>query len=331
MAFGTRQVCAVWRVAILAILGGCGLSFDSIPEGSAPSNDAGFDGASPPKDAALVDANLPDTAPPANCTNLVQDGDESDVDCGGSCAKGCAEAKVCATSSDCDKGLLCNKTACALPATCKALKDARATTPSGNYKIVPLGVPYEVGCDMDLFGGGFTLAMKVDGAQTTFSYEAPYWTNALLYEEQNFDLRDRKEAKLKSFNDLPFTDVALVFETAGMSRSARLPIAKNSLLDLFATRTNTNLGRNGWLDLVPGSSLQTGCNAEGASIEEGSGAKVRLGILGNGVSGCVSPDSYLGVGGVEECGKNTRAGNVACVNGSNGDRNLVSFVRIFVR
>ena len=331
MAFGTRHIRTFWRLGILATLGGCGLSFDGILEGASPSTDAGLDGAPAPKDAALVDANEPDSAPPANCTNLVKDGDESDVDCGGSCAKRCAEARACAVSSDCDKGLLCNGTACVLPTTCKALKDARATTPSGNYKISPLGVSYEVGCDMDLFGGGFTLAMKVDGAQTTFSYEAPYWTNALLYEEQSFDLRDRKETKLKSFNDLAFADVALVFETAGVSRTARLPVAKSSLIELFATRTATNLGRNGWMDLVPGGSLQTGCNAEGTSIEEGSGAKVRLGILANDTPDCLTPDSYVGVGGVGKCGKNTRAGNVACFNGTGGDRNLVSFVRIFVR
>jgi hypothetical protein len=37
---------------------------------------------------------------PASCTNQIQDGTESDVDCGGTCAA-CADGKRCQTGSDC--------------------------------------------------------------------------------------------------------------------------------------------------------------------------------------------------------------------------------------
>jgi hypothetical protein len=38
--------------------------------------------------------------PPESCTNGVQDGDESDIDCGGSCPK-CQDGDMCNQSSDC--------------------------------------------------------------------------------------------------------------------------------------------------------------------------------------------------------------------------------------
>jgi hypothetical protein len=46
--------------------------------------------------------------PPASCSNGVQDGDETDIDCGGSCVLGsagaCDDSSDCVTDSDCKSG-----------------------------------------------------------------------------------------------------------------------------------------------------------------------------------------------------------------------------------
>ncbi|MFM2152938.1 MAG: hypothetical protein RL199_1373, partial [Pseudomonadota bacterium] len=44
---------------------------------------------------------------PATCGNGRRDGNETDVDCGGSCGNLCAGGKTCAANADCDQGLLC--------------------------------------------------------------------------------------------------------------------------------------------------------------------------------------------------------------------------------
>lgn len=42
----------------------------------------------------------------------MKDEDESDVDCGGKCIQKCSINQLCATSSDCETGLICKKTNC---------------------------------------------------------------------------------------------------------------------------------------------------------------------------------------------------------------------------
>nr|MBA3500495.1 hypothetical protein [Deltaproteobacteria bacterium] len=58
-----------------------------------------------------------DTAPDAgpSCTDGIKNGQETDVDCGGSC-DGCANGKVCSTGPDCENGI-CTGGAC-VASTC---------------------------------------------------------------------------------------------------------------------------------------------------------------------------------------------------------------------
>jgi hypothetical protein len=44
-------------------------------------------------------------APPAPCSNMVLDGNETDVDCGGSCPTKCGEGQNCNSNNDCDASL----------------------------------------------------------------------------------------------------------------------------------------------------------------------------------------------------------------------------------
>lgn len=59
-----------------------------------------------------------DVCEPASCVNLMQDGQESDVDCGGSaCISRCPVGLACNLVSDCEPGAICQGNVC-LPPTC---------------------------------------------------------------------------------------------------------------------------------------------------------------------------------------------------------------------
>ena len=55
--------------------------------------------------------------PTATCTDLIKNGTETDVDCGGSCTTDCALGKVCLTGADCVSAL-CESGLCAAAPTC---------------------------------------------------------------------------------------------------------------------------------------------------------------------------------------------------------------------
>lgn len=47
-----------------------------------------------------------------SCYDHQQDGDETDIDCGGSCVNGCTMLQKCNTQADCVDGLFCTKKKC---------------------------------------------------------------------------------------------------------------------------------------------------------------------------------------------------------------------------
>ena len=68
-------------------------------------------------------------AEPSTCKDSTKDGDETDVDCGGSCAKKCGNGQSCKVNADCDHdrcvGTQCND---GLPGTCTdSIKDGDET------------------------------------------------------------------------------------------------------------------------------------------------------------------------------------------------------------
>jgi hypothetical protein len=68
-------------------------------------------------DSETVTASITDTDGPDHCDNGVQDGDETDVDCGGSCGAGCGDGEGCSDDDDCQSGR-CEAGTCEPPATC---------------------------------------------------------------------------------------------------------------------------------------------------------------------------------------------------------------------
>ena len=59
------------------------------------------------RDCASSWCSTGDLCVASNCTDGVKDGDESDVDCGGSCVAGCATGKHCNSPADCAGADIC--------------------------------------------------------------------------------------------------------------------------------------------------------------------------------------------------------------------------------
>jgi hypothetical protein len=94
------------------------------------------------------------------CSDGVKNGDETDVDCGGSCPNRCALGKGCQVSGDCDK-VVCDARVCRLPVSCKELRAQQPSLGDGKYQIAPnpseQGQTFEAWCDMTNDGGGWML------------------------------------------------------------------------------------------------------------------------------------------------------------------------------
>ncbi|MBL0215369.1 MAG: hypothetical protein IPQ07_15965 [Myxococcales bacterium] len=110
-------------------------------------------------------------APLASCTDQVLDGDETDLDCGGSCGP-CGVGKVCNSAGDCDASI-CDARICRVARHCRELHLAFPALGDASYVIDPdgaaAGTAVTTYCDMSTDGGGWTLVGKVDGKQTMYT------------------------------------------------------------------------------------------------------------------------------------------------------------------
>jgi hypothetical protein len=207
----------------------------------------------------------------------------------------------------------------------------RGQTGSGRYRIAPSGTAYDVYCDMTTDGGGWTLVMKVDGDASTFAYDSPHWTTSTVHEDGAVAFDDM-EAKYRSFNEVAFNALRV-----GMFGGGEVTIAKSatSVRSLIAAGSfeSTNVGRAGWLGLMSGSALQSGCEREGFNVTCGT-TRARIGIVGDDDAACASCESRLGLGTDGTAGGQSGAnvcGNEARNIGAGGDRSMRSVGYIFVR
>src|SRR5262249_37888609 len=77
-----------------------------------------------------------DNATCASCTDGTKDGDETDVDCGGThCTTLCGAGKGCKGASDCQAALFCESNVCRVPHSCSELHTAQPSLPDGIYSI----------------------------------------------------------------------------------------------------------------------------------------------------------------------------------------------------
>lgn len=123
------------------------------------TDDASGDAATDTGSDAMSTDVAPDLPPPPACDDLVQNGDETDVDCGGTVCPACPVGNACTGSTDCES-LTCDQLQCVLPKSCKAILDLGLSQGEGVYAIDADGVgpamSADVWCDMQTDGGGYT-------------------------------------------------------------------------------------------------------------------------------------------------------------------------------
>jgi len=195
------------------------------------------------------------------------------------------------------------------------------------------------------------MALKIDGGLSTFSYPSTHWTtNSVL--NTGSPAFDGNEAKLSSYNVMPFRELMVTFRTCRTTACGLGPYATvytsttavSSLLALISpgTAIGTGLGRAGWMNLLPGSALEANCNMEGINRAcSGPGSnQVRIGIIGNNENDCASCDTWMGVGGYyAPCSGNANfgAGNLAyCTSlyvggGTAPNLDYYAFAYVFIR
>jgi cysteine-rich repeat protein len=282
------------------------------------------------------------------CDDLARNGDESDVDCGGSCPD-CPTGKMCGVDDDCVGN--CDGATCVDFRSCLELKMNQPGAPSDVYTIDPdqggPGAPFAVYCAQLQDDGGWTMVLKVDGRKSTFLYGSALWSNANTLNPD--PLLNRVETKLQSFSTVPMTEMLVGIETP-ISQDGQL---KLKYVKLSAPGTSaqalfmgnqylaSNLGRDQWKMWIPDSSLQLHCNREGLNVSApfnaSNYARVRIGIIANenGPGDCNTPNSYIGVGGggTGVCVPNaiTTTGNRAGCDPDNGDKDIPGFAVVFVR
>lgn len=267
-------------------------------------------------------------------------------DCDGMPANGCevdtaastahcgACGRACAASEGCVAG------ACAVLRSCGEIHAARPTLGSGAYPIDPDGAggaaPFTAWCDMASDGGGWTLALKVDGNQGTFVYDSALWTNADTVNPGGANL-DPLEFKSEAFSRVAFRSLRLAFVDGGTTRALVIPFREApSLLSVFSGAYEaTSVSRSGWVGLMASGSLQPHCNREGFNNGVDGYTRVRLGMISNQEDDCGSPDSRIGLGGQGNAclpsSANNAAGNSASCSPENGDRDTRVFAYLFVR
>jgi hypothetical protein len=274
---------------LLVALAACGTPSPGAP---APATDAARD--------AAPDA-VGDTTR-ASCTDQLRDGDETDVDCGGSCGA-CVAGEHCSLAADC-AGHACSAGTCGYPLSCADLQVQAPGVGSGQYTIYPLAAqaPFVAYCDMSRDGGGWTLIWRSNG-DATFEYDATLWTSATLMDDGN-PQPTMGNAKYPGFTTLPVTvlrgelayggqddrftyagdgaHTAVEMFTAGEQKTAGFPMAGTSAY--WYEEPNC---RYYGLDLHL---------SEDPPYSNGSAGRVRFGWTANDENDCSSNDTAIGLG-----------------------------------
>jgi formylglycine-generating enzyme required for sulfatase activity len=81
----------------------------------------------PPNEGKTPDVDAGTVPPAATCSDGTKNGDETDVDCGGSCSAKCAATKGCSSDKDCASSLTCQNGQCIALTATDGVKDGTET------------------------------------------------------------------------------------------------------------------------------------------------------------------------------------------------------------
>ena len=157
---------------------------------------------------------------------------------------------------------------------------------------------------------------------------------------------DDQETKLPTYWSLPFKEICLGMKVNNELNFISIPYRASSMFNIIADGSyrRTYIGRAKWLSLVTNSGLQRNCNREGFNVRRSdlnrysNTFSTRIGIIGNQQNECISPDSYIGFGGITSSKRvhcsmpratNTCGNSAHCRSG--GSKELHAMGYIFVR
>ena len=251
----------------------------------------------------------------------------------------------CVGDEDCMAGN-CIAGVCEVFASCLEVEDLDNALPSGVYELDPdaegPAPAYSNYCDLESFGGGWTLVIKAHSDSPEFAYDSEKWSVVDPFQPDAFNF-DRIEAKLPSWSSVSFTEVMVGMEAPIGNGPVELQtlvlqdMGGSSLFDQISPGdfVQSSAGREGWLGLVNGSSLQDNCDKEGFNVvgdDQGNGwHQARIGILGNEQDDCSSPDSRLAIGGSGTACGTSDAPNGNYTGCSANDVDIQVFGAVFVR
>ena len=169
-----------------------------------------------------------------------------------------------------------------------------------------------------------------------FRYNSPFWTNKKTWNVyEGLDGLTQNEVKLASYHNTPFTKLCLGMTPNHVINWILVDYTATSLYSVIADRKyrKTNVGREKWMSLINGASLQHHCNMEGFNVQcSRSERKARIGILGNtDQDDCESCDSVIGFG-IKISNWKGSSGNIQVWNINTGNLKILkTFGYIFVQ
>ena len=280
------------------------------------------------------------TCMPGAVTTSCDDGNLCTAD---SCTPGSGCAHVHASDGTTCDGGTCSGGVCWNPhvvgsekSSCLAILASAPTATDGVFWIDVDGSgptsAFQTWCDMHSAGGGWTLALQVDGTDPQSAYDGPIWTQPKPLPGQN-PLVDFKSAVLPSAWMLPVKEVRVGLYDPTI-RWLTVPIKAASLQQIFVDGKEipTELGMPAWQTLLSDGSLQSHCQIEGFNRVSAS-TSIRIGIQGNEQNDCSSVDSWIGLGAKSgSCGQDkVYDGNVACWYPDKGDKAKITYGVVLVR
>ncbi|MFB6264417.1 MAG: fibrinogen-like YCDxxxxGGGW domain-containing protein, partial [Bradymonadaceae bacterium] len=222
---------------------------------------------------------------------------------------------------------------------------------SGVFTIDPGGPgnpnkPFEAYCLRREPGQVWTLALKADGKEKTFKWNSPKWEDSKPFKPGRVDF-DRREAELRTYNQVPAQDILVAMEFpygSGSLRGARMRVdyslccnraarQDDTLRDLVSARPSNEPGayvnyQGGWEGLNPmtNNPYDRGSRRYHLSVSNNYGVWFRIGARpDNGRSGGIGVGSRVGGSCRYTAGDVARGQQLTCPN------KYVSSAWVFVR